>query len=155
MAPWDGTSTDNEGFPAIDVDQLTLNTTLNGTAETAVVVTAAIPTDTPSSGTIRVELNDGSYHYQTYTSWDTSTFTIPSTNYSALGGATAPKNVYITYIDKTADATTATFTAQYIGDRNLVVIVRDGGGTPIKQYISSAVFNSGGGGSVVTRTSDL
>lgn len=153
VAPWDGSSLDNEGFPAIDVDQLTLNTTLSGGTETAVVVTTAIPTDTPSSGVIRIELNNGEYRYQTYTSWTGSTFTIPSTSYVSTP-ATAPKNVWIAYIDKLAGATSETFTAQYVSDRNLVVIVRDGGGTPIKQYISQATFNSGGGGSVVTRTSD-
>lgn len=157
VGPWDGSSLDNEGFPAIDVDQLTLNTTATSATQTSIVVTAAIPVDTPGAGTIRVQLDNGQYFYQTYTSWTGSTFTIPSTDYSVAtgnGGATAPRNVYISYIDTLASGTSESFTAQYIGDRNLVVIVRDGGGTPIKQYISQATFNSGGGGSVVTRTSD-
>jgi hypothetical protein len=155
VAPWDGTSTDSEGFPAIDIDQLSLSTTLSTAGEVAVVVSTAIPTDTPGSGVIRVELDDGNYRYQAYTSWTGSTFTIAATDYTGGNIATSGNNVYIAYIDKLAASDPETFTATYIGDRTLVAIVRDGGGTPIKQYISQATFNSGGGGAVVTRTSDL
>ena len=153
VAPWDGVAVDNEGDPAIDVDQLILSTTLNGAAVTAVVVTTPIPADTPNTGTIRIELDDGSYRLQPYTSWTGSTFTVTSVSYVA-NPSTAPSNVYLSYIDKLAAATTESFTGVYSGDRNLVVIVRDGDVTPIKQFISSAVLGSGGGSVTAIRTSD-
>lgn len=154
VAPYDGVTLDNEGNPAIDKDQLTLDTTLNGATETAVVVTAAIPTDTPTTGTIRVVLDDGRNRRQTYTSYTGSTFTIASTDYQSPDDATAPTNVYVSYIDEAPAGTTVSFTSVYSSDRDLVVLVRDGGGTPIKQFITSAVLGSNGGSVTAIRTSD-
>lgn len=154
VAPWDGTTTDAEGNPAIDKSQLSLNTTLSGAAETAVVVTASIPSDTPASGTIRIALDSGNERRVTYTSWSGSTFTIPSTDFSS-DNATASNNVWISYIDKLAASTTESFTGVYLADRNLVIIDRDGGATPIKQFISSGTLGSTGGSITVIRTSDL
>lgn len=154
VAPWDGVTLDNEGDPAIDFSQLTLQTTLSTGTETAVVVTSPIPTDTPSSGDIRIELDSGVYKEQPYLSYTGSTFTIASTDFSG-DNATNPKNVWIAYIDKTATATTESFSGVYLADRDLVVLVRDGGGTPIKQYITSGLLTTNGGSATVTRTSDL
>jgi len=144
----------NDGADEVDYDQRTLATTLNGATETAVVVTVAIPSDTPTSGTIRVKLNTGVYRLQTYTSWTGSTFTIPSTDYSGANVATAGNNVFISYIDVLADATTESYTAVYSSSRSLIVKVRDGGGTPIKPFKSPASFGAGGGGITAIRTSD-
>ena len=154
VAPWDGVTTDNEGFPAIEVDQFTLGTTLNGASETTVDAGSAIPGDTPSSGTIRIELDDGNYRLQSYTSWSGSSFTIPSTDYSGGNVATSGNNLYISYIDKLAASGTESFTGVYQSPRDLVVVVRDGGGTPIKQFISAAVLGATGGSSTPIRTSD-
>lgn len=76
VAPWDGVSTDANGDPEIDYDQLSLNTTLSAADESSVVVTAGIPSDTPNNGTIRVELDGGAYQIVRYSSWTGSTFTI-------------------------------------------------------------------------------
>lgn len=143
----------NDQASNIDFDQLTLLTTLNGAAETAVVTTTAIPSDTPSSGTIRVERNDGSYVLQSYTSFSGSTFTIPSTDYST-NPATQPKDVFITYIDKLAAATSENFSVVYNADRTLFIRVRDGGASPIKTFETTATLGSGGGSSTAIRTSD-
>ena len=153
VAPWDGSTLDTQGNPAIDKGQLSLNTTLSGAAETSVVITTTIPTDTPSSGTLRVVTDSGEDQLVSYTSYTGSTFTITAANFSA-DNATAANNVYITYIDKLATATTESFTSIYSTDRDLVVIVRDGGGTPIKQFISSATLGSAGGTITAIRTSD-
>lgn len=134
-------------------DQLTLQTTLNGANETSVVVTSSIPSDTPATGTIRVQLNSGRYKRQTYTSWSGSTFTIPSTNYSG-DPATAGNNVMISYIDALADATYKTFTAVYSSDRALWIRVRDGGATPIKTFETAGTLGAGGGSVAAIRTSD-
>ena len=135
-------------------NQLTLQTTLSGTTETAVVVTTSIPTDTPSTGTIRIELNSGIYRRVAYTSYTSATFTIASTNFTA-DPATQPKNVYISYIDKLADATSASYTAVYSTDRSLFIRVRDGGATPIKTFETTGVNGSAGGSSTAIRTADV
>ncbi len=153
VAPYDGVSTDAEGNPAIEKDQLSLNTTLSGATVTSVVVTTAIPSDTPETGTIRVVTDAGIDKLCTYTSWTGSTFTITSSDFSS-DNATTANNVYITYIDKLADATSASFNSIFLADRNLVIVVRDGDTTPIKQFISSGVLGSAGGSISVIRTSD-
>ncbi len=143
VAPWDGVTNDAEGFPAIEKDQLILTTDLIGATETAVVVTTAIPTDTPAAGTIRVQLDTGFLRYIAYTSWTGSTFTTASTDWTDPDDATGAAEVFISYLDVTATGTTEFFDAVYKGtDSDLVVIVRDGGGSPIKQFIQAAVFSA-------------
>lgn len=146
VAPGDGTTTDVNGDPAIIKTQLTLSTTLNTDNITEVVVTQAIPNYTPASGYIRVTDNNGFERRLHYSSINTvsKTFTISGGDYGDGNedflsvNATAPKSVYIAYIDQAASGTTATFTSVHSDDTlmNLVILVRDGGATPIKQYIS-------------------
>lgn len=157
VAPWDGTTTDNEGNPAIDFAQLSLNTTLNTDNITSVVTTTAIPSDTPPTGYIRVQDNNGFYRRLHFSSWTGSTFTIDSTDGQedfATVNATANNNIFIAYIDELAGGTSAAYTAVYSSDRDLVVIVRDGGASPIKQFITSATFVSSNSGVTAIRTSD-
>lgn len=138
-----------------DFDQLSLQTTLDTASETAVVVTTAIPSDTPSSGTIRIELDTGIYRRQAYTSWTGSTFTIASSDYLDPNDATAGNNVMISYIDELADETSEGFTGIYSTDRSLWVRVRDGGAaSPIKTFETAATFGAGGGSVTAIRTSD-
>lgn len=141
------------GSTTIDTAQLSLNTTLSGPTETSVVVTTAIPSDTPSTGTIRIQTDAGLYRRVAYTGYSGSTFTIASTDFST-DNATAANNVFISYIDKVAASTSETFTVVYNADRELVVKVRDGGGTPIVEFLSPATLGSGGGSSAAIRTSD-
>lgn len=158
VAPWDGSTNDVNGDPAITKNQLTLNfasNPLTAANETSVVVTAAIPSDTPSSGTIRVTSDTGFETRVAFTSWTGSTFTIPSTDFSGADAqATGANNVYITYIDVLASSSTASFTSVQNGTRNLVLLVRDGGGTPIKQYISPWSQTSSASSTSVIRTTD-
>jgi len=133
--------------------QLSLQTTLSGAGETAVVVNEAIPSDTPSSGTIRVQLDSGIYRRVTYTSFSGSTFTIPSTDFSG-DNATSGNEVFISYIDKLAGSDTESFTVVYDADRSLFIRVRDGGGTPIKTFETTGTLGSAGGSSTAIRTSD-
>ena len=158
VAPWDGASTDAEGNPAIDQNQLSLQTTLNANNITQVEVSTTIPSDTPNSGTIRVVDNDGFDRRLEYSSYTGSIFAITSTDGQEDFGtvnATSGNDVYITYIDTLASSTTETFTGVYSSDRGLVVIVRDGGVTPIKQFITSATFSSSDTSVTAIRTTDL
>jgi len=142
-----------ESGGTLDEAQFALNTTLSGATETSVVITTTIPSDTPSSGTIRIELDSGIYRRVPYTSFSGSTFTIASTDFSS-DNATAPANVYISYIDKLAGSSSETFTVVYSSNRSLFVRVRDGGGTPIKTFETTGTLGSAGGSSTVIRTSD-
>lgn len=138
---------------AFDFDQMALATALTGGSETSVTVSGTIPSDTPSSGTIRVQTDSGFYERVAYSSWTSSTFTISSTDFSG-DNASIGNNVFISYIDKLADDTSLTFQAVYASDRSLFVRVRDGGGTPIKTFESPSTLSSAGGSVTAIRTSD-
>jgi len=145
----------NDGADEVEYDQLSLNTTLSGGAETSVVVTAAIPTDTPSAGTIRVQTNSGVYQLVTYTSYTASTFTVDSSDFST-DNATSANNVFVSYIDATASGTSEAYTSVYSTDRSLVVKVRNGTGTiKIVPFKTPATFSSAGGSVSTIRTTDV
>lgn len=158
VAPWDGASTDASGNPAINKSQLSLNTTLNTDNITSVVVTTAIPSDTPSTGYIRVVDNNGFARRLSYSSWTGSTFTINSADgqedFLAVP-ATAANNVWISYIDKVATGTTESFTVVFNATRQFVIIVRDGGPSPIKEFIAAGSLGSNGGSITAIRTTDI
>src|SRR3989344_3685681 len=156
----------------INKRQLSLATTLDADDETEVVVNGAIPSDTPSGtptpGGIRDQDNNGFYRKLTYSGYSGSTFTITNTDgeedflsVPATGGAgpTGNRNVYISYIDTLADATSEAFTSVYSADRNLFVRVRDGGtagdAEGIKTFESTVTMSSSGGSSTAIRTSDV
>lgn len=143
------------GSGGLDYDQLTLATTLNGASETSVIVTAGIPADTPTTGSIRIQLDTGIYRKVAYTSWATSTFTIGSTDFTGVNASTQPKNVFIGYVDKAATASSEAFTTKYSAGRTLFIRVRDGGGTPIKSFETTGSLSDSGGSSTAIRTSDL
>lgn len=160
VAPWDGISTDPEGNPAIQQDQLSLSGSLTTDNITGVTVSTTIPSDTPNSGTIRVVDDNGFDRRLEYSSYTGADFAITSTDGQedfASVNATTGNDVYITYLDRLAANTggTESFTAVYSTDRDLVVIVRDGGVTPIKQFITSATFTSSNTTITAIRTSDL
>ena len=142
-----------------DPRQLTLKTTLLGATETAVVVNQTIPTDTPATGTIRIQLNSGIYRDVAYTSYTADTFTIGSTSFAsdnATGGVTeaTANSVFIAYIDKNATSASESFTSVYSSDRSLFIRVRDGGATPIKTFETTGTLGSAGGSATAIRTSD-
>ncbi len=139
---------------ALDRGQWLLNTALTVGTETAVVVKTGSETvpwasniiNWPATGTaadpsrLRVQLDSGIYRRQDYSSHDSSsTFTIPSTDYSGANQASVNNNVFMAFIDVLADATTESFTGVHGGvDRDLFVRVRDGGATPIKTFEATA-----------------
>lgn len=142
----------------LDYTQLTLNATLNASGQTSVVVSATIPSDTPSTGVIRVELDTGIYRYVPYTGFSGVTFTTASTDWTDPLDATTGNNVFIAYVDKLADAATASFTYVYSADRTHFIRVRDGGTAGdlegIKTFETTGVMGEGGGGTTAIRTSD-
>lgn len=160
VAPWDGTSYDDEGNPAIDKAQLSLDVALTVDNITQVQITESIPTDTPATGYIRVTDNNGVERRLHYSAWANGTpnyFTIDTTDGNedfATVNASIGNDIYIAYIDIVASGTSASFTGVYSSDRDLVVIVRDGDTTPIKEFISSWSFESSPSTITAIRTSD-
>jgi len=140
---------------SLKLDQLTLNGALIGVV-TSIVVNESIPADTPAIGTIRVELDTGVYRLVNYTAWMGSTFTVESTDFTDPNDAANGNNVFISYIDRLADADAEAFTGIYKGTpTDLFIRVRDGGGTPIKTYESAGSLGAAGGSAVASRITDV
>lgn len=143
----------NDQAGAIDFGQFTLNGALTGGAVTTVTVNGAIPSDTPSSGTIRIERNSGIFTLHPYSVFSGSDFTITSHDFST-DNASDGNDTFISYLDLLAAATTESFTVPFLANRTLFGRVRDGGGTPIKTFESTAVLGTNGGSMVVQRVDD-
>jgi len=147
VAPWDGTTKDVNDDAAFDKGQMLLAVILDADDEATVQVKTgtetAIPADTPASGTLRVVDDLGFERWIPYSSWSGTIFTIDTghgdigNNNDFLGNEAAVDNeVYVTYIDTDADATSLSWQSTYDSDRDLVALVRNGGSLPIKQFIS-------------------
>jgi len=147
--------TANDGADDVDYDQLTLNTTLSGGAETSVVTTVAIPSDTPTAGTIRVFTDNGVKKRLVYSSYTGSTFTITSSDFSS-DNATAGNNTFISYLDETAPGVEASYTTVFSTPRSLVVQVRNGtGAILIVPFKTPATFGAAGGSVSTIRNVDV
>ena len=132
----------------IEEDQLSASGAYAG-AEGTFTVQEAIPSDTPSTGTIRI-WNGDTFSRVTYTGWSGSDFT----GCVGVPACADGDNVFISYIDELAGASTASFTSVYSSDRALFIRVRDGGGSPIKTFETTGTLGSAGGSSTAIRTSD-
>ncbi len=143
-----------DGGGGLDTAQDTVNGALIATA-TSVVVTAAIPSDTPQSGTIRL-FNGNTFDRIEYSSYTGSTYTVDAVAHptgipNAIGNGA---DMFISYIDEVAAATSASFTSVYNADRTLFIRVRDGGASPIKTFETTGTLSSSGGSATAIRTSD-
>ena len=161
VAPRSGV--DSNGDPAIYKAQMTIATTALTTDNvTSITVNDINPATQypPSSGYIRVIDNNGFERRLHYSSLNATTnvFTIDTTDGNedfASVNANVGNSVYFAYIDESASSTSAAFTSVHSsGTLDLVIIVRDGGGTPIKQYIASWTQTSSNQTANVIRTSD-
>jgi len=152
----------NAGSTDIDSGQFLLNTAITG-ASTSVVAKVGTETpgtstksalDTPTTGTIRVEGDDGIYYRVPYTGFTVQASTITFTGCSSCPTAAVDNDVYISYIDKLADATSLNYSATYHSDRSLFGRIRDGGMSPIKTFEGTGTFGASGGSISVLRQSD-
>ena len=139
-----------------DWDEMSVAIDLDAVDETTVNVGAAnIPADTPSTGVLRISLDDGRIKRVPYTSHDgDDEFTIGSTDFTGTGESSIGKGVMLAFIDKLAASTPEAFTLQYDASRSLWIRVRDGGATPIKTYESEGTLGIAGGSAVASRISD-
>lgn len=132
----------------IDISQLSGSGIYAG-GETTFTVVEAIPSDTPSAGTIRV-FDGNIFARVTYTSWTGSVFS----GCVGVPAAAAGANVFISYVDVLAAATSVSFTVVYNTDRTLFIRVRDGGVSPIKTFETTGSLGSSGGSTTTIRTPD-
>jgi len=135
--------TDNDSGD-IDFDWRTLNTTLSGASETQAVVTVAIPSHVPQTGTIRIQTDSGVYRRVAYSSWTGSTFTFTGSENFSSDNATSGNNVFVSYIDKLATGATEQFSGIYTAPVSMFIRVRDGGGTPKKQVETTQSWGAAG-----------
>lgn len=147
LVAWDDTG--------IDFDQFTTTATYNTSGITSIAVTPAIMSDTPQTGTLRIELDDGRYRKISYTSWAGSTFTIPDTNFTSPDNSTSGNNLFVSYLDLLATGTSESVTIKYASDRTFYVRVRDGGASPIKTFETTGSFTAAGGSTTAIRTTDI
>jgi len=137
----------------------TLNGALSGPGVTSIVVNEAIQLETPQDGKtvntrLRVQMQTGVYRRVTYNSWATSTFTTDSTDWSDPLDADNGADVFPAFIDVLADGSEEAFTAVHGTNRDILIRVRDGGGTPIKTVESSAQFTGSAQTVTINRVSD-
>ena len=141
----------NDGSDELDLDQLSAAAG-NNAGNSTLVISGTIPSDTPSSGTVRA-FNGSSYDRIPYSSFSGSTFTLTGT---LANNIATSANVFVTYLDKTAAAASESFTAKYSSTRSLAVKVRNGTGTiPIVPFKTPATFGPSGGSVSVIRTADV
>jgi hypothetical protein len=153
----------SEAGGILDLAFDTVSGPINGPTVTSIVVTTAIPLDTPASGTIRIENDEGMYVRIPYDSYTGSTYTIPSYDFSGSGDndSVADLNSYfISYIDKQAASANESVTVIYQSSRTVVVRVRNGNtGTPavnpIVPFEAVAVIGVAGGSQAASRVLDL
>jgi hypothetical protein len=147
----------SESAGALDLAFDTVVGPINGAAVTSITVTTAIPTDTPASGTIRLQNDEGRYVRIPYTSYTGSVYTIPAYNFSGSGANDSVangNNYFISYIDLSTVSTSESFTSVYKGsDLSLFVRVRNST-AQIKTFESTGTLGSGGGSATVGRISD-
>ena len=145
----------NNNAGDIDFTQMALNATYSATNVTTISV-AAIPADCPSSGTIRIERDDGLYSRHPFSARDLGTddFTITLHDFST-NNATSANNAFISYVDKAnAGGADETFNYVYDADRTHFVRVRNGGASPIQTAETTGVMGTNGGSASINRITD-
>lgn len=129
----------------------------NTTGNAALIVNETIPSDTPSSGYIRVvDDSDTSATRETryaYTSWTTSTFSGVSPVLDRTYTQTTD-TAYVPFIDINATETSASVTVIYNTPRTIIVRVRRKASTAILPFETTGTFGSQGYSTTAIRTTD-
>ncbi|MEK7633912.1 MAG: hypothetical protein AAB437_03650 [Patescibacteria group bacterium] len=121
------------------------------------VVNGAIPSDTPTSGSIRVvDISDTSATREvryTYASWSGSTFSGVSPTLDR-GYTATDDTAYVPFIDTTASSTSQAVTVVYSANRTILLRVRRKTVTPILPFETTGTFGSTGYSTSAIRTTD-
>ena len=134
-------------------------TTGNNAGNVTFVVNETIPSDTPTTGTVRiVNTSDTSINRETrytYTSWSGSTFSGLSPaldrNYTATSDT-----AYVPYIDTLSSGTSVSVSVIYSADRTVITRVRryGGAGDSILPFETTGSFTVTGYSTAAIRTAD-
>jgi hypothetical protein len=149
-------TTGGQGSTTIDKAVFTSGTT-NSSGDTDFIVTEAIPSDTPSSGSIRLVDVDGTGLTQeerhTYTGWSGSTFNgiSPALTQDYVS---ATDTAYVPYVDSEATTTSVSSTVIFNTNRYLLVRVRRYVSTSILPFETTGQVTSGGYSVSTIRTTD-
>jgi hypothetical protein len=135
----------------IDTTEYTLDSissTFNGTSDTIIRVQAAIATDTPALGVVRVfETATGLYNSYSYTSFSGQEFIV-----SSLGAdLDSAVNVFVPLIETQATGSTKSVNIKYVADIPLLARVRKKGILPFEV---EGTFGSAGATVTAIRTTD-
>jgi hypothetical protein len=153
--PWDGSTTDVNGFPEPDFDEMQLAVALTGASTIVDVGTGNIPINTSAAGFLRVERDsDNEMDLLEYASHDgDDEYTLVGT---APGAAAIGNNVMRALIDRVwaVTGTPETYQAVQTGTNKVVNTLRRGGVNPIKTFKGSAEFGPSGFTAAVQRISD-
>jgi len=131
-------------------------TTGNNTGNATLVLTTAIPADTPATGVIRVlhaaTQTEQQYPYSSFNA-GTKTFTLNAVTLTRTYVNT--DNAYVPYIDATASGSSVAVSLQFVSTRNIRAVVRNGAGTnKIVPFSVDGVIASTGFSVPATRTAD-
>lgn len=133
------------------VDKLQYQISSAFSASTTLYITGTIPSDTPTTGSIRVILGlSGTERRYAYTAWSSNAFTIPAGLDFTYNSASSPDKAYVPYIDESvaASAVNATVPVIYASDRNVIIRVRRYNGSrrfiaTIRDYIDNIKYRYG------------
>ena len=144
------------------IDKAIYTMTAQATDSPTIIVDAAIATDTPAEGFVRVvDDSTGTEQRYQYDSWLGSTFTLNTTAHptGTDRAYTTSDTAYVPFIDVVATGTSETVTVIYDdveGDRNIVARVRryNGAGDSILPFQTTGIFGETGYSVATIRTED-
>ncbi|CAN5350978.1 hypothetical protein BH10PAT1_BH10PAT1_1070 [soil metagenome] len=149
-------TTSTAGSTTIWKDQFTSHATSNTTGATSFIITTDIPSDTPTSGSIRaVVVSDTTATRETryaYTTWSGSTFSGISGTLGKTYGAS--DTAYVPYIDQEASGTSVSVTVIYASDRYVLARVRRYTSVAILPFETPGTVVSTGYSQSTIRTTD-
>ena len=128
----------------------------NNTGNATLVMTTAIPADTPTAGTVRVShaatQTEQRYPYSSLNA-STKTFTLNAVTLTRTYVNT--DIAYVPYIDGTSPGSSSGVSLQFVAPRNVRAVVRNGSGTnKIVPFSVDGVITSTGFSVPATRTAD-
>jgi hypothetical protein len=106
----------------------------NSSGNSTLVLSAAIPSDKPPTGFVRVFDNSGNEDRYAYSSFSGSTLTVSGTLTKTYATG---NNAYIPYLDTTSSGTSVSAALRYVADRAVVLFVRSGSSPKIIPFASA------------------
>ncbi|MHA2264408.1 MAG: hypothetical protein ACXAEN_18600 [Candidatus Thorarchaeota archaeon] len=129
--------------------------TAQGASSSTVIINETIPSDTPSTGFVRVvDVSTSTEQRYPYSSWASSTFTLDAVTTDRA--YTTNDTAYVPYIDTIAAGETTSVNVIYAANRTLLARVRryQGIGDSILPFETTSTLNTGGFSATTIRNPD-